>query len=164
MKPLMHILEHFKKKPTYTRARANLGISYSAIRNFPEAAKCFLGALEINNTQHLWDNLKKAFMDMNRPDLVSKIDIHKSMAETGGNAGNVKVFVKYIQGRGALLYCHGHDTIATIKQKAAPVLGLSPAQRDLFLSGQDKPLQDKRTVDDYNILSGAQIKCVAKAT
>jgi len=65
-----------QKKPTYTRARANLGISYSAIRNFPEAAKCFLGALEINNTQHLWDNLKKAFMDMNRPDLVSKIENH----------------------------------------------------------------------------------------
>jgi len=65
-----------QKKPTYTRARANLGISYSAIRNFPDAAKCFLGALEINNTQHLWDNLKKAFMDMNRPDLVSKIDNH----------------------------------------------------------------------------------------
>jgi len=65
-----------QQKPTYTRARANLGISYSAIRNFTDAAKCFLGALEINNTQHLWDNLKKAFMDMNRPDLVSKIDNH----------------------------------------------------------------------------------------
>jgi len=65
-----------EKKPTYTRARANLGISYSAVRNFTEAAKCFLGALEINNTEHLWENLKKSFMDMNRPDLVAKIESH----------------------------------------------------------------------------------------
>jgi len=63
-----------QKKPTYTRARANLGISYSAIRNHTEAAKCFLGALEINNSQHLWDNLRKTFQDMGRPDLVAKIE------------------------------------------------------------------------------------------
>jgi len=59
-----------EKKPTYTRARANLGISYMAITNYTEAAKCFLGAVEINNTSHLWDNLVSAFTMMERYDLV----------------------------------------------------------------------------------------------
>jgi len=66
-----------QKKPTYTRARANLGISYMAIQDYSEAAKCFLGAIEINNTAHLWDNLKSAFTMMERPDLVEKIHTHQ---------------------------------------------------------------------------------------
>jgi len=41
-----------------------------AITNYTEAAKCFLGAVEINNTSHLWDNLVSAFTMMERYDLV----------------------------------------------------------------------------------------------
>uniref|UniRef100_A0A6B2LA53 Uncharacterized protein n=1 Tax=Arcella intermedia TaxID=1963864 RepID=A0A6B2LA53_9EUKA len=64
-----------EKKPTYTRARANLGISHMATSNYIEAAKCFLGALDINSTPHLWDNLKSAFTMMDRLDLVEKVQI-----------------------------------------------------------------------------------------
>jgi len=48
-----------------------------AIQDYTEAAKCFLGAIEINNTPHLWDNLKSAFTMMERPDLVEKIYPHQ---------------------------------------------------------------------------------------
>jgi len=58
------------KKPSYTRARSNLGISYMAIGDYAEAAKCFLGALTINNSYHLWDNLRTALNSLGRHDLV----------------------------------------------------------------------------------------------
>jgi len=59
------------KKPSYTRARSNLGISYMSVGDYPEAAKCFLGALTINNAPHLWDNLRTALTSMQRFDLVN---------------------------------------------------------------------------------------------
>jgi peroxin-5 len=63
-------------KPTYTRARANLGISYLSLRNYVAAAQSFLGALTINSSaQHLWDNLKTVFALMNRQDLVELCDL-----------------------------------------------------------------------------------------
>jgi len=62
-----------QKKPKYTRARANLGISYMATNNYIEAAKCFLGALEINNSEHLWDNLRSAFNMLDRPKELLKL-------------------------------------------------------------------------------------------
>jgi len=65
-----------QKKPTYTRARSNLGISYMASRNYTEAAKCFLGAIDLHNTPHLWENLKSSFAMMERPDLIEKIITH----------------------------------------------------------------------------------------
>jgi len=45
-----------------------------ALQDYIEAAKCFLGAIEINNTPHLWDNLKSAFTMMDRPELVEKME------------------------------------------------------------------------------------------
>eukprot|EP00029_Vermamoeba_vermiformis_P004166 TRINITY_DN14696_c0_g1_i1.p1 TRINITY_DN14696_c0_g1~~TRINITY_DN14696_c0_g1_i1.p1 ORF type:complete len:672 (+),score=146.82 TRINITY_DN14696_c0_g1_i1:50-2065(+) len=57
-------------KPTYTRARANLGIAYLSLKEYVEAAKSFLGAVSINPAKHLWDNLRTVFSMMNRPDLV----------------------------------------------------------------------------------------------
>jgi peroxin-5 len=63
-------------KPTYTRARANLGISYLSLRNYVAAAQSFLGALTINSSaQHLWDNLRTVFSLMNRQDLVELCDL-----------------------------------------------------------------------------------------
>eukprot|EP01127_Copromyxa_protea_P020626 TRINITY_DN691_c1_g2_i2.p1 TRINITY_DN691_c1_g2~~TRINITY_DN691_c1_g2_i2.p1 ORF type:complete len:470 (+),score=127.59 TRINITY_DN691_c1_g2_i2:453-1862(+) len=62
-----------EKKPTYTRARSNLGISYMATNNYVESAKCFLGALSINKeSEHLWDLLRASFQLMHRRDLVEK--------------------------------------------------------------------------------------------
>jgi len=58
-------------KPTYTRARSNLGISFLSLGNHVEAAKSFLGALSINpNAQHLWDHLSAVFTIMGRKDLL----------------------------------------------------------------------------------------------
>eukprot|EP01127_Copromyxa_protea_P020623 TRINITY_DN691_c1_g1_i1.p1 TRINITY_DN691_c1_g1~~TRINITY_DN691_c1_g1_i1.p1 ORF type:complete len:411 (+),score=82.96 TRINITY_DN691_c1_g1_i1:210-1442(+) len=64
-----------EKKPQYTRARSNLGISYMATSNYVEAAKCFLGALSINNqSDHLWDLLRSSLKLMQRPDLAERCD------------------------------------------------------------------------------------------
>eukprot|EP01126_Amoeba_proteus_P059420 TRINITY_DN7759_c0_g1_i4.p1 TRINITY_DN7759_c0_g1~~TRINITY_DN7759_c0_g1_i4.p1 ORF type:complete len:363 (-),score=84.94 TRINITY_DN7759_c0_g1_i4:349-1437(-) len=63
-----------EKKPSYTRARSNLGISYMAVDNYVESAKCFLGALSITQSSHLWDLLKSSFQLMNRIDLVQLCD------------------------------------------------------------------------------------------
>jgi len=70
-----------EKKPSYTRARSNLGISYLSAHNYIEAAKCFLGALSINNSEHLWSSLRQSFQLMHRPDLIEKCVL-----------GNVAVF------------------------------------------------------------------------
>jgi len=59
-----------EKKPSYTRARSNLGISYMSAQNYIESAKCFMGALAINNSDHLWSSLRTSFQFMKRPDLV----------------------------------------------------------------------------------------------
>jgi len=60
-------------KPTYVRARANLGISYLALNEHPEAANNFLAALRLHpNAGHLWDNLKMVFRLMERRDLEEK--------------------------------------------------------------------------------------------
>lgn len=63
------------KKPSFTRARSNLGISYMSAKNYVEAAKCFLGALTINNSPHLWDSARSAFLQMGRPDLAEKCNL-----------------------------------------------------------------------------------------
>jgi len=71
-----------EKKPTYTRARSNLGISFMAANNYVESAKCFLGALSINkSSEHLWDLLRSSLQLMHRPDLLEKT-----------NFGDVEVF------------------------------------------------------------------------
>eukprot|EP01122_Echinamoeba_exundans_P008043 TRINITY_DN258_c0_g1_i2.p1 TRINITY_DN258_c0_g1~~TRINITY_DN258_c0_g1_i2.p1 ORF type:complete len:612 (-),score=134.44 TRINITY_DN258_c0_g1_i2:115-1950(-) len=62
-------------KPVYTRARANLGISFLALNRYGDAAKAFLSALAINNdAEHIWGNLRTVFSLMQRPDLVDKCD------------------------------------------------------------------------------------------
>jgi len=59
-----------ERKPTYVRARANLGISFLALNEYPEAADSFLAALRLHpNASHLWDNLKMVFRLMGREDL-----------------------------------------------------------------------------------------------
>jgi peroxin-5 len=62
-------------KPVYTRARANLGISFLALNRYGDAAKAFLSALAINDdAEHIWGNLRTVFSLMQRPDLVDKCD------------------------------------------------------------------------------------------
>lgn len=59
-----------EKKPEYTRSRSNLGLAYMSLRDFELAAQCFLGALSISNSPHLWRSLNTVFALMRRPDLV----------------------------------------------------------------------------------------------
>jgi len=65
-----------EKKPSFTRARSNLGISYMSAKNYVESAKCFLGALAINNSNHLWDSARSSFLQMGRTDLAEKCSLH----------------------------------------------------------------------------------------
>lgn len=53
--------------------RANLGISYMALKDYPKAAQYFLGAIEMHpEAKHIWTNLQMVFMSMERPDLLDK--------------------------------------------------------------------------------------------
>lgn len=64
-------------KPTYVRARANLGISFLALNEYPDAAGSFLAALRLHpNAAHLWDNLKMVFRLMGRDDLEERATNH----------------------------------------------------------------------------------------
>jgi len=64
-------IEALKIKPTYVRARANLGISYLATKVYPEACSNFLGALELHpSSVHIWNLLRTVFFEMGRQDLV----------------------------------------------------------------------------------------------
>eukprot|EP01087_Luapelamoeba_hula_P010905 TRINITY_DN2913_c0_g1_i1.p1 TRINITY_DN2913_c0_g1~~TRINITY_DN2913_c0_g1_i1.p1 ORF type:complete len:693 (+),score=61.67 TRINITY_DN2913_c0_g1_i1:3-2081(+) len=60
-------------KPTYTRARANLGISYLNLEMYEEAATTFLQCLALQpSARHLWMSLHTVFSRMNRDDLLEK--------------------------------------------------------------------------------------------
>lgn len=63
----MYALQH---KPSYTRARSNLAISLMNLQRYEESAACSLGALEINNSEHLWQGLETCFMLLRRKDLL----------------------------------------------------------------------------------------------
>ena len=46
------------------------------LKDYPEAAKCFLGALVINpEAEHIWDNLRTVFLLMGRKDLANKSEL-----------------------------------------------------------------------------------------
>lgn len=70
-------------KPTYTRACSNLGISFTALNEYGEAAKAFLSALSLNpDAKHQWDNLRNVFSLMKRDDLLKKC-----------NTGDISLFM-----------------------------------------------------------------------
>lgn len=68
-------------RPSYIRAHSNLGISHIALRNYNDAAKEFLTALNLvegggggstgdGSPEHLWEYLELALKLMERPDLI----------------------------------------------------------------------------------------------
>jgi len=62
-----------KIKPTYTRARANLGISYLNMEMYQEAATQFLACLAIQpSAKHIWMSLQTVFSRMERDDLLER--------------------------------------------------------------------------------------------
>lgn len=70
---LQAYFQALERKPLYVRARANLGISFLAMRMYMDAAKQFLAALSIEpDAVHIWTNLETAFSYMHRQDLLDK--------------------------------------------------------------------------------------------
>jgi len=59
--------------PNFVRARANLGISFLALRQYDQAARQFLHALRLQpDAPHIWQNLRTTFSSMERPDLLQR--------------------------------------------------------------------------------------------
>lgn len=77
---LQAYFQALERKPLYVRARANLGISFMAMKMYVDAAKQFLAALSIEpNAVHIWSNLETSFSYMERPDLIDKAK-HRDVA------------------------------------------------------------------------------------
>ncbi len=69
---LQAYFQALERKPLYVRARANLGISFLAMKLYVDAAKQFLAALSIEpDAVHIWTNLETTFSYMQRRDLVT---------------------------------------------------------------------------------------------
>lgn len=63
-------------RPNYVRTLANIGLGYNNIASFKEAAPYFLNALLLNpEAHHIWDYVRRSFFNMNRFDLVEKINL-----------------------------------------------------------------------------------------
>ena len=61
-------------KPNFARALSNLGISFSNRGIFQDAASCYLRVLNMNpQASHIWSYLRGCFTQMNRYDLVEKL-------------------------------------------------------------------------------------------
>ncbi|KYR01636.1 tetratricopeptide-like helical domain-containing protein (TPR) [Tieghemostelium lacteum] len=60
--------------PSYVRARANLGIAFMNMADYPNAAKNLLHAISMrpNVPNHMWDTLTNIFLILHRDDLVTK--------------------------------------------------------------------------------------------
>jgi len=82
------------------------------------------------------------------------------MSETAAGGGTIKIMVKHILGRTATLYVNEDDKISTIKAKASPVIGLTPAQHDLYIAGREEALDASKTVGFYNIVAGTTLRVV----
>jgi tetratricopeptide (TPR) repeat protein len=62
-----------KLKPKYTRAWANMALSYAALDQAPKACKCYLEALRLNpSAQQHWASLRIALGKMGKEELVEK--------------------------------------------------------------------------------------------
>jgi len=85
------------------------------------------------------------------------------MAEGAGTGGSMKIFVKYKHGRVATLHVNPTDTILVIKKRAAPVLGLTAEQQELFSAAKETTFnKDSRTIGEYGISTGDTLTCRAK--
>lgn len=62
-------------RPNYVRTIANIGLAHRNQARFPESVPFFLNALLLNpQATHIWRYVRSSFLQMNRLDLVEKIN------------------------------------------------------------------------------------------
>ena len=62
-------------RPNYVRTLANIGLAHRSRTQFPESIPYFLNALLLNpKADHVWKYVRSSFLQMNRLDLVEKIN------------------------------------------------------------------------------------------
>ncbi|CAK80273.1 unnamed protein product (macronuclear) [Paramecium tetraurelia] len=67
-------------RPNYVRVWVNLAFAYSYKGEYLDAARLYLSALMINpQARHIWGYLQTAFLQLQRPDLISKIQHYDPM-------------------------------------------------------------------------------------
>ncbi|CAD8150419.1 unnamed protein product [Paramecium octaurelia] len=67
-------------RPNYVRVWVNLAFAYSYKGEYLDAARLYLSALMINpQAKHIWGYLQTAFLQLQRPDLISKIQHYDPM-------------------------------------------------------------------------------------
>lgn len=63
-------------RPNYVRTLTNVGLGFNNIRRFDEAVPYFLNALQFNpKATHIWDYVRRSFMNMNRFDLLERCNL-----------------------------------------------------------------------------------------
>lgn len=62
-------------RPNYVRTMANIGLAYRNLVRYQESSPYFLNALILNpNAIHIWNYIRSSFLQMNRMDLVEKMN------------------------------------------------------------------------------------------
>ena len=75
-------------RPNYVRTMANIGLAYRNLIRYQESAPFFLNALILNpGATHIWNYIRSSFLQMNRMELVEKMNYKDPNAYRGDFPG-----------------------------------------------------------------------------